>query len=232
MLVSNSNYEYPDIPFIYDIDTMTCYPVIFCGNAEIKKNTKFFDKIKNIIDVNKIKKHIFVIVQSLNKQCEVYVSYHTWLLKQLNIHTSIIPKNITILSKFKAGVYPISTSISQMTSSGTLSVKTQNGIRTIRYGMGVNKQTNEFAKIENYDTIKLLPTNSCNFYIDANNYPVNMFLTMIENPTICVQDNTNTSNTTINTCELTLHIIIDHNNCKNIDDVFNYLKNVYGICVR
>lgn len=237
MFISATNKEFPNCPFIYDQQTLTACHVVYYNNIDLKHMPKLNSIINQYIKMEEHQQltdiEYFVNIQLIDEiEKEVYVSYHTWLILALNPSIKILPQGINISSNFYAGLYPIHATIKESYEGNIQCVKTCDIDREIRQGVGINKMTSEYAKITNLNKkINLLPLNSCNFILKSNDYPINSFLSVIKNPTIYITENQNyvTHVKQINKSAITLHIMIGKSNLHNIDDIINYINNMYGL---
>lgn len=231
MLISTSNVEYPDCPFLYDNKSMKCFDVVFSK----KINTLNVNNMPcNIFsEIQKIKKDIdyYVIIQVMDKYQDkyVYISYHTWILLQMNNNISIIPKNINIYSNFNAGIYPITANICEIYENNIQKKQCIGKTRTIRQGIGINNKTREYAKIDEVNNkIVFSPNNSCNFSLDCEDYPVNTFVSIIDNPVVYIQDN-NIEKKQSEKAAVTLHVVIKECNYDHVIDTIKYIEKIYNI---
>lgn len=241
MLINSTNKELPNCPFIYDQSTTVVYPVIY--QKKIKDVSPRFHYLtkKYINNFNEIQKNAeyFVNVQFVeniqNMKKEIYVSFHTWLILTLNPNISVLPNNVNISSNFCAGIYPIFASISEAYDKNVEHVKTCNTYKLIRQGIGINNLTLEYAKITTLNKkIEMLPSNSCNFVLKYDDYPINSFFSVVQNPSIYIAENQNyiTSTKHFEKTAITLHITLEKSNLNNIDEIVNYLNEQFGLTIE
>lgn len=237
MFISATNKELPNCPFLYDQHMLIAYPVVHSSNINFDSMSK---KLKNII-----KKHVkvecpqttefeyFVNIQLIDDiEKEIYVSCHTWLILALNPNIKILPQGINISSNFQAGLFPIHATIKEVCEGNVQCVKTFDTYKKIRQGVGINEMTSEYAKITNLNKkLNLLPSNSCNFILKSNDYPVNSFFSAITNPTVYIMENKNyiTHTKQISKTAITLHITISKNDLHNINEIIGYVNNTFGL---
>jgi hypothetical protein len=232
MLISNTNKEYPDCPFLYDYNTTTCFPIVYTCELTLSKFSKLYCQMQKSIGENKtaLKKEYHLIIQVVDGNKEIYISYHTWLLRQLNSTMSIIPTGIEVSSNFTAGVHPLTATIRQLYEGNIKIVKSCGSSKHIRYGIGINEHTDEYAKlVHQQKSLILSPQNSCNFIFNSEDYPINTFFSVISNPTIYASEIT--TNKKINKCAITLHVTLHQRNLCNIDEIIKYVNNLYGLDV-
>lgn len=235
MLISATNKELPNCPFLYDQHTLTSYPVIYSSNINLtnisKKLNNIIKKYAKVPQISEIE--YFVNVQLTDDiEKEIYVLYHTWLILALNPNIKILPQGINISSNFQAGLFPIHATIKEAYEGNVQYVKTCDTYKKIRQGVGINEMTSEYAKITNLNKkLNLLPSNSCNFILKSDDYPVNSFLSVITNPTVYVMENKNyiTHTKQINKTAVTLHITVSKTNLHNINEIINYVNNTFGL---
>jgi hypothetical protein len=232
MLISNTNKEYPDCPFLYDYDTTTCFPIVYTCELTLSKVSNLYCQMQKAIGKNKTasKKEYHLIIQVVDGNKEVYISYHTWLLRQLNATMSIIPTGIEVSSNFTAGLHPLTSTIKQSYDGNIKLVTSCGSSKHIRQGIGINEYTDEYAKlIHQKKSLILTPKNSCNFTFNSEDYPVNTFFSVISNPTIYAGDNE--KNKKVSKCAITLHITLHQRNLGNISEIIKYINNQYGLDV-
>lgn len=234
MLISATNKELPNCPFIYDQRTLTSYPVVYSNNINLvpKLNSIIKKYIKMEYAQSAVIEYFVNIQLTDDIEKEVYVSYHTWLILALNSNIKILPQGINISSNFQAGLYPIHATIKEKYEGNVQCVKTCDTYRKIRQGVGINEMTVEYAKITNLNKkLNLLPANSCNFILKSSDYPVSSFLSVITNPTVYITENKNyvTHTKQITKTAITLHLTICKTNLHNISEIITYINNMYGL---
>jgi hypothetical protein len=236
MLIATSNKEFPNCPFLYDQNTTTSYPVLYCSKQKVTKESKFYNAIKNHISLDTSKDiEYFVNIQVTDEtEREIYLSYHTWLILALNPNIKILPVGIDVSANFDAGIYPIYATIKEAYSGNIKCVKTTDTHRTIRQGMGINTMTKEYAKItNNTKKINLNPSNSCNFILKSDDYPISSFFSVISNATIYITEDKDyiTHTKLINKSAVTLHMVIRQISLSNINSIVEYINNTYDLNV-
>ena len=206
--------EYPSAPFVRN-DNGEEYPLIFQKELTGRDASKFMklagldsliEGIPNAnIDFN-------VVTQGLTNKKETNISFHTWILKNINKHMYIIPndKSVDVTANFK---YTICSLVPQFNSP----TKTA-------FIDGAAKICNS------HGNTLFLPLNLCKFIVNNAKHQFYALVSIIKNGSIKVKESSESYTKELCRIGITLHILID-SSYENVQmsDIVDYIKNVFKI---
>jgi hypothetical protein len=215
--------EFPVMPFIRDTNTQYNYDTIYqkkmTGRDCIKflKYTKLDEQIlldekSHDIDFNVIIQIAKTAMHESEKK--IQLSFHTWLLKNINNNMYFIPSNpnFSVKSTFECGLFPLSADISSP----------KENLRVL---------LNECAQIKTVDDKTLfLPYDSCNFVLNIITQYVHIFVSIIKNVRIIVEENGKIHSKKLNNIAVTMHVLVNSNaHNLSIDMILDHISSEYKI---
>lgn len=213
MIYAGSIIEYPNVPYFSDNEDKYS-SILFSKTTRNYNCSKLFDICK--IDRNEINGNVIfnIIMQEYDIYSEknMYLTTHSWLLKQINPTIQIIPDDyFEVSATFSAGVYPLKNTIIRMPEGGeikTIVFKNTKTIRHVKQGIGIHDQSYCYAKIKNKDgKLSLCPNNSCNFKIKSFD-TISKTISIVKNLDIFLKENNNLIKIPTKTIAVNLHIIV------------------------
>lgn len=208
--------EYLSVPFVRN-DTGEEHLVLLYKELSGRDCSKFIRTIGlyNLIDdVPYTNIDFNIVVQRLSVKEETNLAFHTWILKNINKNMHMIPndKSVDVSANFK---YTICSLLPHINPS-VKSCFVESNLK-ICYSKG---------------NVMFLPLNVCKFVLNDSTQPFYVLVSIARNMTAAIKENNVTCQREFNRCSVTLHILIDSNyKLVNLDEISNYLKHNFKICL-
>lgn len=206
--------EFPKVPYVRD-DAGNEYPVILQKELTGRDGNKFMKHVNlhNLVDgVSNTNIDFNIVVQRLTDKKNTSVSFHTWILNNINKNMYIIPNDnsVDIKANFK---YTLCSLVPQFNSSDkSLFV---DGRAQISHNNG---------------NVMFLPQNVTKFVLTNLTYPFYVVASIIKDLTITMKDGNDIYTKQYYRTGITLHVLIDPE-CGQIQltEIIEYFKNFFRI---
>jgi len=215
--------EFPTMPFIRDANKQNNYDTVYqkkMTGRDCMKFLKFTNLKDKIISDEKTPDVDFnIIIQVIEiAGCEtkknIQLSFHTWLLKNINNNMYFIPNdpNFAVKSIFECGVFPLDAEIHNQKKN-------------------LQSLLDEYAQIITIDSNTLfLPYDSCNFSLNVAKQNIHVVVSVIKNVKMFVEENGKIHTKKLNNMAITLHILVNSNaSGLTIDDILTHVSSIYKI---